>query len=146
MGILSLVLGILGLVLFDWLGASIGAGMVAAKTMEAALQGNLEVSAGPIWAMGLILGVLIPLVAVVTGVLAIKSGKKKGLGIAGLICGGIAAVIGIFLTVGAAKAVDMTAQLGNAAMKDAAGALGDQAMQDALKKGLEDAMKAQPQQ
>jgi hypothetical protein len=145
MGVLSLVLGILGLVLFDWLGASIGGGMVAASAMQSALAGNVEVSTGPIWALGLLVGVLIPLVAVVTGALAIKSGKKKGLGIAGLICGAIAAVIGIILTVGAAKAVDMTAQLGAAAMNDASGAMGgDQAaMQEALKKGLEEAMKQQ---
>ena len=67
MGVLSLVLGILGLVLFDWLGASIGGGMVAASAMQSALAGNVEVSTGPIWAMGLLIGVLIPLVAVVTG-------------------------------------------------------------------------------
>ncbi len=140
MGVLSLVLGILGLVLFDWLGVTIGAGMVAASTMQGALQGNMEVSAGPIWALGLLIGVPIPLVAVLTGVMAIKSGKKKGLGIAGLICGAIAAVIGIIMTVGAAKAVDATAELTSAA---ASGAMADPAMQEALQKGLQEAMKQQ---
>ena len=142
MGVLSLVLGILGLVLFDWLGVTIGTGMVAASTMEAALQGNVEVSSGPIWALGLLVGVLIPLVSVITGVMAIKSGKKKGLGIAGLICGSIAAIIGVVLTVGAAKAIDATSELASGA---AASAMQDPAMQD-LQKQLQEAAKNAQQQ
>jgi hypothetical protein len=145
MGILSLVLGIVGLAVFDWLGVTIGSGMVGAATMKAALSGNFEVSTGPIWGLGIGLGVAVPLIAVVAGILAIKANKRKGMGIAGLVLGLIAAIIGCVLTFGAAKAVDTAAQIGKTQIGDATNqlnsALSDPATQEALKKGLEDAMK-----
>jgi hypothetical protein len=147
MGILALVLGILGLAVFDWLGMTIGSGMVAASTMQAALSGNLVVSTGPIWGFGIALGVVVPLVAVVAGILAIKANKRKGMGIAGIVCGAIAAVIGLALTFTAAKAVDLAAQMGKAQMGDAMNqlnnSLNDPATQDALKKAMEAATKPQ---
>ncbi len=147
MGILALVLGILGLAVFDWLGATIGGGMVAAQTMQSALSGKLEVSTGPIWGFGIALGVVIPLVAVIAGIMAVKANKRKGMGIAGIVCGAIAAIIGFFLTFGAAKAVDLTAELGKQQMGDAMNqlnnSLNDPATQDALKKAMEEATKAQ---
>ncbi len=145
MGILSLVLGILGLAVFDWLGMTIGSGIVGANTMKAALSGNFDVSTGPIWGFGIGIGVLIPIIAVLAGIMAISSKKRKGLGIAGLVTGLIAAVIGLVLTFTAAKAVDAAAALGKAQIGDATNqlnsALGDQAAQEALKKSFEEALK-----
>ena len=147
MGILSLVMGILGLVVFDWLGATIGGGMVAASTLQAAMTGKLEVSTGPIWGFGIAIGVILPLVAVFAGIMAIKAQKRKGLGIAGLICGAIAAVIGFALTFSAAAAVDAAAELGKNQMGDAMNqlndSLNDPATQDALQKAMQEAMKQQ---
>lgn len=148
MGILSLVLGILGLVVFDWLGMTIGSGIVAANSIQTALTGKLEVSTGPIWGFGIALGVVVPLIAVAAGILAIKANNRKGLGIAGMVCGIVAAIIGLTLTFTAAKAVDVAAQMGQAQMGDAMNQLNesinDPATQEALKKAMEEAMK-QPQ-
>jgi hypothetical protein len=147
MGILALVLGILGLAVFDWLGMVIGSGIVGAATMKAALSGNFEVSTGPIWGFGIALGVVVPLVAVIAGILAVKANKRKGMGIAGIVCGAIAAVIGLALTFTAAKAVDVAAQVGKAQVGDAMNqlnqSLNDPATQDALKKAMEEATKKQ---
>ncbi len=150
MGILSLVLGILGLVVFDWLGMTIGSGIVAANSLQGALTGNLVVSTGPIWGFGIAIGVIIPLIAVVAGVLAIQANKKKGLGIAGLVCGAVAAIIGLLLTLSAVKTVEIASQIGKDQMGDAMNqlnqSLNDPATQDALKKAMEEAMKQQQQQ
>ena len=147
MGILALVMGILGLVIFDWLGATIGGGMVAANTLQAAMTGNLEVSTGPIWGFGIVIGVILPLVAVFAGIMAIKAQKRKGLGIAGLVCGAVAAVIGFALTFSTAAAVDAAAALGKSQMGDAmdqlSESLNDPAAQEALQKAMEEAMKQQ---
>ena len=144
MGILSLVLGILSLVVFDWLGMTIGSGMVGAATLKAAMTGSFEVSTGPIWGFGLGLGVFVPLIAVAAGAFAIKSKKKKGLGISGLVMGIVAAVIGGVLTFGAASAVDAAAELGKSQIGDAMqgmdSSISDKELEDALKKGIEEAM------
>ena len=96
MGILALVLGILGLLLFSWLGPTVGAALVAMNTLDA--PPGTQVSTAPLWIVGILVGVILPLGAASAGVLAIISNRRRGIGIAGLVCGVLGAALGLTLT------------------------------------------------
>ncbi len=95
MAVLSLILGILSLVVFCWLGPTIG-GLTGAPSMEQMMSGNAEFSTGAVWGWGIAIGVILPLLAVVFGIMGVKT--KKGLALAGIIMGAIGAIVGIVIT------------------------------------------------
>ncbi len=107
MGVVSLIIGILGFVVFCWLGPTVGGIWAGAATAGAFAKGDPTVVTWPIWAMGLVVGVLFPLVGAVLGIVAIKRSEAKGLGIAGVVTGLVSAVIGLGVTLFLAFAGDV---------------------------------------
>jgi hypothetical protein len=97
MGVLALVLGIVSLVVFDWLGFVLAGVSMAVGTGASALGGNPEVPMWPMMVFGWGMGVAIPLTSVVCGILAMRQESNKGLGIAGMVIGGVATLIGVIL-------------------------------------------------
>ena len=119
MAVASLVFGILGFVVFSWLGPLLGvtwAGwattqsfIAAGKTGQAA-----EIVTWPLWFLGLTMGVGIPLFAAILGGISLAKDKAKGVAIGGLVTGIVGALGGlmcIFIFQGLAS-------LGQAAMGD----------------------------
>ncbi len=100
----SLVLGILGLIVFCWAGPAIGTAWTTASSAGSALQGEAVVVIWPIWTLGLIIGVAIPLIGVILGIAGMKKEDSKGICLGGIVLGVIAALIGLGLTYGAARA------------------------------------------
>lgn len=152
MGILSLVLGILGVVVFSWLGPVIGMLIVGKNAVSSAMTGTLDVSLTPIWAFGIALGVVVPLVAVVTGILTLRDADRKGLGVAGIVTGGIAAVAGLVITLIVAGMAQAGSEMGKEQLDAAMSQvdpdqinqlLNDPATQDVLKRAMEEANKQQ---
>jgi hypothetical protein len=135
MHILALILGILSLVVFCWLGPVIG-GIMAAPSAEQIMSGSYEVSAGAVYIWGILIGGVIPLLAVVFGFMGLK--KSKGMAITGIVLGGLGAIIGIIMTVVTASAMGMASDL--------AGGLSDPAMQQMMQQGLDQAMQEAMQQ
>lgn len=92
MAIVALVLGILGLIVFCWLGPVLGAGWAGALMAASAAGGQMEIATWPVWALGLGIGAGIPLVAVVFGLVGLKrEGNRPAVAIAGIVLG----VVGI---------------------------------------------------
>lgn len=139
MHILALILGILSLVLFSWLGPTIGAG-AAAPSAEDMASGSFEVSTGAGYVWGILIGVVIPLLAAVFGFMGMK--KSKGMAITGLVLGILGAILGAILTFVFVGAVG--------AMGDLAGGMqgmaNDPATQQMLQQGLDQAMQDAMQQ
>jgi hypothetical protein len=139
MHILALILGILSLVVFCWLGPTIGAG-AAAPSMEDAMAGNYEVSTGAGYLWGILIGGIIPLLAVVFGFMGLK--KSKGMAITGIVLGGLGALIGIILTFVFVGAVGAVSDLAGGMQ----GLANDPAMQQMMQQGLDQAMQEAMQQ
>jgi len=94
MGVVALALGILGVLVFSWLGPVLGgvwAGGVSVSQSEAVTW--------PLWVLGIGLGTVPALVAVGLGIAALKSEPKKGVALAGLVTGAIGALGGLIITV-----------------------------------------------
>ncbi len=139
MHILALILGILSLVVFCWLGPLIG-GIAAAPSADQIMSGNLEVSTGAIYIWGILIGGVIPLLAVVFGFMGLK--KSKGMAITGIILGGLGAIIGIVMTIMAGAAVGMAGEMAGGLQQG----LNDPAMQQMMQQGLQQAMDQAAQQ
>lgn len=97
MGVASLVLGILGLLVFSWLGPLLGATWSGALMATSAFQGNPHVVVWPVWLVGLFVGVAFPLISVVLGAMTLKKEESKGVGLVGLVVGSIATIGGLVL-------------------------------------------------
>jgi hypothetical protein len=95
MPVAALVLGILGLVLFSWLGPAIGFTVAGVMT---ASSGQLVT--WPLWLIGGIVGGLFPLSAVFVGLGGLKQEDSKGICVAGMVLGGVAALLGLGITAG----------------------------------------------
>ena len=120
MAIAGLIFGILSVTVFFWAGPTIGGLWSASKAVAMSLEGNPGVPpAWPIWVMGLILGVGVPLVALVISIGGLR--QNKGVAIGGLVTSGIAIMLGIITTMGAAFALNMAAAAENKFPKDASG-------------------------
>ncbi|HUT76612.1 MAG TPA: hypothetical protein VM285_02940 [Polyangia bacterium] len=139
MHVLALILGILSLVVFCWLGPLIG-GIMAAPSAEELMSGNFEMSAGAIYVWGILIGGVLPLLAVVFGFMGLK--KSKGMAITGMVLGGLGAIIGIVMTVMAGAAVGMASEMAGGLQQG----LNDPAMQQMMQQGLDQAMQEAAQQ
>jgi len=131
MHIAALIVGILSLVIFSWLGPTIGAGAATASLITSGEVG----AGGYVW--GILVGFIVPLLAVVFGFMGMK--KSKGMAITGIVLGGISAIIGLILTflfVGGISA-------GMGALQEG---LGDPAFQQMMQQGLDQAMQEAMQQ
>ncbi len=102
MAIIALILGILGLTVFCWLGPVLGAGWAGALIAGSAAGGQMEIPVWPVWALGLGIGAGVPLVAVVLGLVGMRrEGNRPAVAITGIVLGAVdilAAVIisGVF--------------------------------------------------
>jgi FtsH-binding integral membrane protein len=151
MGALALVLGILSLIVFDWLGVAIGSAIATASMVQAAMTGKFEIPTDPIWQYGIGISVVLPLASMVVGIIAMKNPEKRGLGIAGMVCSIVAALIGLAFTLFLAFTASVPKHLSQAEMNDMANqlnqAINDPELEKTLKQGLEDLQKQQqPQQ
>jgi hypothetical protein len=98
MAVVSLVLGILGLILFCWAGPGLGTLWVTAVSAGSLLQGQMTITTWPIWVCGLAIGVGLPLLGVILGIAGLKKEDSKGISIGGIVLGVVAALIGGALT------------------------------------------------
>ncbi len=130
MGVASLVLGILGVVVFCWLGPTLGG--IWAVGLSATKQ---QVVTWPVWAVGLGMGVGIPMVSVILGIGGLAKSEHKGVPLCGLVAGVVSAIAGVIITAVIA--------LGGGALAEQAGVpTEDDALQqknmDELKESLDD--------
>jgi hypothetical protein len=139
MHILALILGILSLVVFCWLGPTIGAG-AAAPSADQLMSGSFEVSTGAGYVWGILIGGVLPLLAVVFGFMGLK--KSKGMAITGIILGGLGAIIGVILTFVFVGAVGAVSDMAGGMQQG----LNDPAMQQMMQQGLQQAMDQAAQQ
>jgi hypothetical protein len=99
MAVAGLVVGILGVVVFCWLGPFLGIVWFNGFTIEnAANNGARAAITWPFWTAGLIVGVVIPLLAVVLSAFGLARGQRRGVGIAGIITGAFAGISGLSAT------------------------------------------------
>lgn len=111
MAVASLILGILGLILFCWAGPALGTAWATASSAASALQGDTVIVIWPIWTLGLIIGVAIPLIGVILGAAGMKKEDSKGICLGGIVIGLVAAIIGFALTFAAASAFSFVDEL-----------------------------------
>ena len=74
----SLIFSILGLILFCWAGPALGTLWATASSASSALSGQPVIVIWPIWTLGIIVGVVFPLVGVVLGIAGMKNENSKG--------------------------------------------------------------------
>lgn len=84
----SLVIGILGFILFCWLGPVLGGAWAA-----------IAATVWPIWTVGLIVGVAVPMVGIILGSIGMKKEDSKGICLGGIVIASVAVVIGLTLTI-----------------------------------------------
>ncbi len=118
MAVAALVLGILGFIVFAWLGPLLGGLWAAGLMTDAAIKGSLEAIVWPIWALGIGIGVFLPLVAVILGAIAMGKDQSKGVALGGLVVGLVSAIGGLVLTLTAVFGVKATASLGDNMVSD----------------------------
>lgn len=102
MAIAGLVLGILGVTVFCWLGPAVGALWSASEAVSASAAAP---PTWPVWVMGLILSVGVPAAALFLSIGGLR--KNKGIAIGGLITSGTSMIFGFILTMGAAFALNV---------------------------------------
>ena len=159
MAVAALVLGILGFVVFSWLGPMLGAGWAAQATFESFADASKtgltpEVITWPLWTLGLIIGVGFPLVAVVLGGIALSKDQSKGVAIGGLVSGAVGAISGfVLIFVFQAMAALGQAAVGQAdpqqfqqGIQQLQQQLNDPAMQQQIQQQLQQAMQQAGQQ
>lgn len=141
MAVLSLILGIVSIVILSWLGPVIGAA-VGAPSAEELLSGTGSFSSGPAYGIAVFVSIILPIVALVFGIMGLKA--KKGVAIGGIITSAIGLLLGIILTVvivGGAAAAMSLAQGGLAGLSDPAA---QQQLQDALNQAMQQATPPAP--
>ena len=97
MPVAALILGILGLVVFCWLGPFLGFLVSGFATASAG-----ELVTWPLWLIGGLIGGLVPLSALVIGLAGMKQEDSKGICVAGMVMGVVAALLGLGITAGVA--------------------------------------------
>ncbi|MDJ0763883.1 MAG: hypothetical protein QNJ97_12960 [Myxococcota bacterium] len=100
MAVAALVLGILGVVIFSWLGPLLGVVWATSETAQTfgltgQTSGAPEIVTWPLWLMGLLFGVGIPLAAIILGGVAMKKTPSKGVALGGVVTGAIGAIAAI---------------------------------------------------
>ena len=112
MAVAGLVIGILGITVFWWAGPALGGAITSWFVLSGAVQGQVDVSTTPIWVSGLLIGVGLPLSAVGLSIGAIiKDEKSKGIAIAGLVLGAVAAILGLIFTFVGATGTQMAKEI-----------------------------------
>lgn len=99
MAVASLVIAILSVILFCWAGPMLGAawaGVAVASSFGG--DGPATIVTWPVWTLGLAVGVGIPLLAVMLGIVGLRDEKSKGISLAGIIVGLVAAILGLMGT------------------------------------------------
>lgn len=99
MAVAGLVFGILGIAVCWWAGPALGVLIVSLSAGSSAAQGQLEISTTPIWILGLLIGVGVPLVAVGLSIGGLVKNEKKGVALVGLVLGIITALLGLVTTI-----------------------------------------------
>jgi hypothetical protein len=99
MAVAGLVFGILGIAVCWWAGPAIGVLIASISTGTSALQGQMEINSTPIWVSGLIIGVVLPIVAVGLSIGGLSKDDKKGVALVGLVLGVLSALLGLIVTV-----------------------------------------------
>ena len=95
MPIAALIFGILGLVIFCWLGPVLGGVWAGFASVSAG-----EFVAWPVWVLGLGLGASVPLLALILGALGMKKAPdQKGLGIAAIVISALGVIAALIITV-----------------------------------------------
>lgn len=122
MAVAALVLGILGVILFSWLGPLLGALWATTLTAQAFSEAsNSGQTAGivtwPLWVLGLAIGVGVPAVAAVLGGISLGKTETKGVAIGGLITG-IVGMIGGFILIFVFQAIALVGQAAVDGMAD----------------------------
>ena len=102
MAVAALVLGILGVILFSWLGPAVGVAWATTLTIQAFSQASTtgvagEVVTWPLWLTGLVIGVGLPAVAVVLGAIGMAKTETKGVAIGGIVTGAVGMIGGFIL-------------------------------------------------
>lgn len=100
MPVAALVLGILGFVVFSWLGPLLGVLWATQVNLSPILEGaglEPQIVTWPVWAAGLTLGVGVPMIAVVLGAVALRQPESKGVALGGIVTGAIGALAGFVL-------------------------------------------------
>jgi hypothetical protein len=141
MAVLSLVLGIVSIAIFSWLGPVIGAA-VGAPSAEQLMSGTGTFSSGPAYGIAVFISIILPIISLVFGIMGLK--KKKGVSIAGIITSAFGLLLGIILTVvivGGASAAMSLAQGGLSSLNDPAA---QKQLQDALNQAMQGAQQAAP--
>jgi len=107
MAVAGLVLGILSVTVLWWLGFFLGGLWTAGASVSTIMAGGpVAVEAWRIWTLGIGVGVVVPLIAVGLGIGGVKKGQT-GIGIAGIVTGGLAAVLGLAFTILSAFALNV---------------------------------------
>ncbi len=160
MAVASLVLGVLSFIMFSWLGPFLGVGWATQATIESFTRAEQigqtpQIVTWPLWLLGLLVGVGIPLLAVILGSVAIAKDQSKGVAIGGLVTGILGAISGfIFIFIFQAFASFGQAALSGDTidpaqfqqqMNDLQQKLNDPAVQQQFQQRLHQAMGQQPQ-
>jgi hypothetical protein len=107
MAIAGLVLGILSIAFLWWLGFFLGGIWTVGASASTIMAGEpVAIETWRVWALGLGVGVAVPLIAVALGIAGMTKGQK-GIGLAGAITGGVAAVLGLVATLLSVFALDV---------------------------------------
>ncbi len=108
MVIAGLVMGILSVSVFFWAGPTIGGLWAASKAVTTSLSGGSAIpEVGPIWIVGLVVGVGLPVISLFLSIGGLMKGQSKGVGIAGIVTSGVGAILGLITTSGAAFAINV---------------------------------------
>lgn len=109
MAVASLILGILGFVIFSWLGPLVGASWAGLTTAGSFIEGQPSLVTWPLLAVGITVGVVFPLLAVALGAVAMAKSDKKGIALGGIVTGALGALGGAIITFVIYQAAVLTA-------------------------------------
>ena len=147
MAIAGLIFGILSITVCWWLGITLGGFWAAGTAVGTAISGGgVAIVTWPVWVLGLGIGVGVPAVAIILSIVALaKKDQSKGIALAGLVTGAVAAVLGVVATIVSVLALDVaeaaTNPTGNdtpaAELEKMQQALDDPAFQAQIMKAME---------
>ena len=122
MAVAALVLGILGIILFSWLGPFLGAAWATTLSVQAFTDASssgagAEVVTWPLWALGLLIGVGVPALAVILGGISMAKTETKGVAIGGIVTG-VVGMLGGFILIFVFQAIALVSQAAVGGMTD----------------------------
>lgn len=122
MAVAALVLGILGIILFSWLGPFLGAAWATTLSVQSFSDAtnsgvSPEVVTWPLWVLGLIIGVGLPALAVVLGGISMAKIETKGVAIGGIVTG-VVGMLGGFILIFVFQAIALVSQAAVGGMND----------------------------